>query len=173
MTDEFEYDDTVSTCIMLIPDESFRRQRSYVDEIHLTLAYLGRFPENDNRLAQVRRQIHSIAKRIGKIPATANGTAIFPERERFAVADLIDGIDVFYARKTVEALFGRASGSYDTLDVKVDYTHGFTPHITREYLTISEFDAMPASVLLPVLPVDFTFDAIGLWHGKNHYEVAL
>lgn len=166
-------DTTSSTCIMLIPDKSFRSQRSYVDEIHLTLAYLGRL-EDSPKLFQVRRQLHQIAKRIGgPIQATANAVGLFPDRDSFAVVDLIDGIDVFYARKTVEALFGRASGSYDTLDVKVDYTHGFTPHITREYLTISEFDAMPASVLLPVLPVDFTFDAIGLWHGKNHYEVAL
>lgn len=166
-------DNTSSTCIMLIPDASFRRQRSYVDEIHLTLAYLGRL-EDSPKLFQVRRQLHHIAKRIGgPIKATANAVGLFPDRESFAVVDLIDGIDVFYARKTVEALFGRASGSYETLDVKVDYTHGFTPHITREYLVTSEFDAMPASVLLPVLPIEFTFDAIGLWHGKNHYEVAL
>jgi 2'-5' RNA ligase len=166
--------ETSSTCIMLIPDETFRRQRWYVDEVHLTLAYLGRFEPDSTLLAPVRRTLHSIAKHIGgPIKATANAVGLFPDRDSFAVVDLIDGIDVFYARKHVEALLGRASGAYDSMDVKVDYTHGFTPHITREYLPQEEFHDVPASVLLPSAPIEFTFDAIGLWHGKNHYEVAL
>ena len=169
MSDVYEQE-TLSTCIMLVPNKALRDRRPGVEEIHLTLAYLGRFPENYNGLARVRQQIHAIAKRIGKIPATANGTAIFPERERFAVADLIDGIEVFYARKAVESLFGKASGAYDTLDIRVDYTHGFTPHVTRQYVMAE--DATP-ELLLPFEPIEFEFEAIGLWHGPNHYEVAL
>ena len=170
MTDEFEYDDTVSTCIMLVPNKALRDRRPDVPEIHLTLAYLGRFPDGDVRMAPVRRTLHNLAKNIGRIKATANGTAIFPERERFAVADLIDGIEVFYARKAVESLFGKASGAYDTLDIRVDYTHGFTPHVTRQYVMAE--DATP-ELLLPFEPIEFEFEAIGLWHGSNHYEVAL
>lgn len=169
MVEEYE-EETLSTCIMLVPGKALRERRPDVFEIHLTLAYLGRFPENDKRLSRVRPMIHSIANRIQGIKGKANGTAIFPERERFAVADLIDGIDVFYARKHVEALFGHASGAYDSLPVQVDYTHGFTPHITREYVMAD--DATP-DLLLPTEPIEFEFEAIGLWHGSNHYEVAL
>jgi 2'-5' RNA ligase len=168
--DDVYEEETLSTCIMLVPGKALRDRRPDVFEIHLTLAYLGRFTENDTRLAPVRRTLHNLAKNIGPVYGVANGTAIFPERERFAVADLIDGIEVFYARKMVESLYGRASGAYDSLDVKVDYTHGFTPHITREYVMAE--DATP-DLLLPTEPVEFQFEAIGLWHGSNHYEVAL
>jgi 2'-5' RNA ligase len=158
---------------MLIPDKSFQARRPHVEEIHLTLAYLGRF-EDGSALAQVRRQIHQIAKHIGgPIKATANAVGIFPDRSSFALVDLIDGIDVFYARKHVEALFGRASGSYDSLPVKVDYTHGFTPHVTNTYLTEEDAQDILFGEILPSDPIEFTFDSIGLWHGHNHYEVAL
>lgn len=164
---------TSSTCIMLIPDKSFRDRRPHVEEIHLTLAYLGRF-EDGAVLAPARRQIHSIAKHIGgPIKATANAVGILPDRDSVAIVDLIDGIDVFYARKHVEALFGMASGAYDQLDVRVDYTHGFLPHITNTYLTPEDAQDVLFGEILPGTPIEFTFDAIGLWHGKNHYEVAL
>lgn len=171
MDNEVEYEEeTVSTCIMLIPDNRLRSRRPDVPEIHLTLAYLGRFPENDPRMGRVRSTIHAIANRLIGIGGVANGTAIFPERDRFAVADLIDGIEVFYARKHVESLFGKASGAYETLDVSVDYTHGFTPHITRQYVMAED---ATTDLLLPAEPIEFGFEAIGLWHGSNHYEVSL
>ena len=164
---------TSSTCIMLIPDKSFQARRPHVEEIHLTLAYLGRFDDSP-ALFQTRRQIHQIAKHIGgPIKATANAVGIFPDRDSFALVDLIDGIDVFYARKHVEALFGKASGAYDQLEVRVDYTHGFTPHVTNQYITAEDAQDILFGEILPAEPFDFTFDAIGLWHGPNHYEVAL
>lgn len=162
-----------SLCIMLIPDESFRRVRPGVVDIHLTLGYFGKYSTGDREPSVVRGSLAQIAKRIGgPIPAVANATGIFPDRDKFAIVDMVDGIGTFYARKEVEAIYGRASGAYDKLDIQVDYTHGFTPHVTRAYVTADQIMKSPI-ITIPSQPVPFTFDAIGVWHGHNHYELAL
>lgn len=163
-----------STCIMLLPDQRLKDARPGVKEIHLTVAYFGHFAEGAPEPARLRNALPNIARHIGgPIEAVANATGLFPDRApNIAVVDLIDGIGPFYVRKIVEGLFGKASGAYDTLDVKVDYTHGFTPHVTRTYMTADQIKALPEMVLPPE-PILFSFDAIGVWHGANHFEVSL
>lgn len=162
-----------STCIMLVPDESYRSRRPGATEHHLTVAYFGHFPEGAMEPARLRQALPNIAKNIGgKIPAVANATGLFPDRDKYALVDLIDGIGTFYARKILESMFGMASGGYDTAEVKIDYTHGFTPHITRAYVTADQVAQQP-TLTLPGAPFEFTFESIGVWHGEYHYEVAL
>lgn len=155
-----------STCIMLLPDQRLKAHRS-IEEIHLTLAYFGKFPQGAAEVLELRRSLPQIAKQFdGPIPAVANATGLFPDRDgRYAIVDLIDGIDVFYARKVVENLYGRDRG-----EPMIDYTHGFTPHVTREYLMP---DDMTVDGLVPTQRIEFAFDAIGVWHGPNHFEVEL
>lgn len=163
--------DTNSTCIMLIPDQAYTERRPMVKEAHLTVAYFGRFAPGAVEVVSLNRAVHGIAKSIGgPIKVKANAVGLFPEGESFALVDLIDGIGPFYARRDVENLFG-PHGEAPGHPV-IDYTHGFTPHVTRNYLAAEDILANPGW-LLPRDPFDFTFDAIGVWHGKNHYEVAL
>ena len=163
--------DTNSTCIMLVPDRTYAERRPMVEEAHLTVAYFGRFAPDAHELTALKQAIHGIAKSIGgPIKATANAVGLFPEGESLALVDLIDGIGTFYARRHVENLFGphgEAPGH-----PAIDYTHGFTPHVTRKYVTVDDVLANPWT-LLSRDGFEFTFDAIGVWHGKNHYEVAL
>lgn len=161
-----------STCIMLVPDERLKSKRPDVHEIHLTLAYFGKYAPGAYQVTELRKSLEGIAKQFdGPIPAVANGTGIFPDRDRFAIVDLIDGIDVFYARKAVENLWGRERPAAASLDLpRIDYTHGFTPHVTREYLMADDIEP---EHLLPTDPIEFAFDAIGVWHGPNHFEVEL
>jgi len=161
--------ETMSTCIMLVPDATYAKHRPDTEDAHLTVAYFGNYPHGAYEVAALNKAVHSIAKQIGKpIEAHANAVGLFPDRDRFAVVDLIDGIGTFYARRHVENIFGPhgVAPGYPT----IDYTHGFTPHVTREYLSA---DAITAEMVLPTSPFEFTFEAIGLWHGQNHYEVAL
>ena len=165
--------DTNSTCIMLIPDQAYKQRRPTVEEAHLTVAYFGRFAQDAPEVASLKRAVHGIAKSIGgPIEVKANAVGLFPEGESFALVDLIDGIGTFYARRDVENLFGPhgAAPGHPT----IDYTHGFTPHVTRKYLAPEDIDQDTLFwEILPDESFDFTFDAIGVWHGKNHYEVAL
>lgn len=163
--------DTNSTCIMLVPDRTYAERRPMVEEAHLTLAYFGRFAPGAVEVTRLKQAIHGIAKSIGgPIKAKANAVGLFPEGESFALVDLIDGIGTFYARRHVENLFGphgEAPGH-----PTIDYTHGFTPHVTIKYVTVEQIQDEP-EIVIPSEPFEFTFDAIGVWHGKQHYEVAL
>lgn len=157
-----------SVCIMLVPDVTLRSQRPNVEEIHLTVAYFGHMLPGDPRVTELRRMLPSIGKNLGRpVKAVANAVGIFPDRGNYAVVDLIDGIETFYVRRLIESLFGRDAPENGP---RVDYTHGFTPHVTRKYVTAEEFRAED---LQPGEPIEFTFDTIGVWHGPTHYEVAL
>lgn len=162
-----------SLTVMLLPDASFKAVRPDVEDIHLTVAYFGHMLPTDPRVNHLRRVLPSVVKNAGgPIPAVANAVGLFPEGERFALVDLIDGIGTFYIRRMFEALYGRDVGGLTEYDPKIDYTHGFTPHITNRYVTVEDIMDDP-EIVVPSDPFEFTFDAIGVWHGKSHYEVAL
>lgn len=164
-----------SVTIMLIPGKNYIDARTKTENHHLTVAYFGRSSElKEKSLARLRNTVDLISRfSKGPIPARANGIGIFKAGlDGYAMVDLIDGIGTFEVRQQVENLFGRRRVGYVLDGVQVDYTHGFTPHITREY--ISAEDEIYASVHADQIgDFDFEFVAVGLWHGDHKYEVSL
>lgn len=163
-----------SATIMLIPDASYTSQRPKIKDHHLTVAYFGPCTDLDERAkSRLTSTVHSLAQAAGgPIPAVANGIGLFDAgKDGFAVVDLIDGIGTFRVRMGIENLFGPRYG-YELDNVRVDYRHGFTPHITREYLDREdEFygEIQPGDID----QIKFNFVAIGFWCGDNRYEISL
>lgn len=154
---------------MLIPDHSYIKARPNVKEHHLTVAYFGRASAlAPDHLRLLNSAVASLAHETGPIPAKANGIGVFNAgQDGYAVVDLIDGIGTFKMRAKVENLFG---GGLHGLSI--DYTHGFTPHMTREYL--SKTDDFYAEIHPDMIDdLEFTFTALGFWYGENRYEVTL
>lgn len=164
--------ETFSTCVMLIPDQNYRRQRPSAPEIHLTLGYFGRHTFMDADVTELIKGVRTMAANLDPIEATANATGLFPEGESFALVELIDGIDTFYAREMLETMFGKKALFTKNGGPTLDYTHGFTPHVTLKYVTEEDIMEHP-EIVIPSAPVKFLFDAIGVWHGPYHYDVAL
>lgn len=106
----------------------------------------------------------------GPIPGVANGVGLFGAgQDGAAVVDLIDGIGTFQTRSKIENLYSRT-----VLDgVTIDYTHGFTPHITREYLAPEDAEFYGSIGPEDIDNLAFNFVAVGLWHADQKYEVSL
>lgn len=156
-----------SAAIMLIPDDTYRAARPKTKDHHLTVAFYGAAsnitPAGESRL---RRIVDLVAASNGPIKARANGIGLLGDPlNGTAVVDLIDGIGTLNVRAAVT--------QFDGLDgVTIDTRHGFTPHITMEFLTAEDAiygEIGPDSVL----GLDFTFVAIGLWFNDARYEITL
>lgn len=158
--------------MMLLPDDTYRQARPKTDDHHLTIAHFGKAADiTTDGIARLRAAVQMLGRFTGgPISAKANGIGVFNAgQDGFAVVDLIDGIGTFNVRSRIENLFGRPAG----LDgVTINYQHGFTPHMTREYLTHE--DGFYAEVSPDMIDnIEFKFIAVGLWHNDQRYEVAL
>lgn len=160
---------TSSACIMLLPDETYVNARPNMKDHHLTVAFFGscrEIPESD--LARLRSTVNLVARQFEPIPARANGVGLFDAgRDGFALVDLIDGIGTFKVRTVLERLYGGTGAG-----LRIDYTHGFTPHITRRYYD-REDEFYEAVAPEDIDGVAFTFNKVGLWAGPDRYEVSL
>lgn len=154
-----------SVALMLIPDRTYIAARPKTKDHHLTVAFYGAAstmtPQNQSGL---RMLVRYIADRFEPIKAKANGIGMFANgTEGTALVDLIDGVGVQYVRQTADQW---QSGP------NIDTRHGFTPHMTREYLEPE--DDFYATISADMIDgVQFTFSAIGLWFADQRYEVAL
>lgn len=167
-----------SATIMMIPDDAYKAARPKIKDHHLTVAYFG---QASDLTEAGRERLISTAKSIARFPgngggpieAKANGIGVFDAgNDGIAVVDLIDGIGTFRVRSQVENLFGNQRFGYTLDDVKVNYTHGFTPHITREYL--SREDDFYGEITPDLIDnLSFQFVAVGAWIGDNKYEFEL
>lgn len=158
--------------IMLLPDKTYRDARPKTKEHHLTVAFYGPAsqmrPVTRDRLQAI---VNTVADRFGPIAGKANGVGVFyAGNDGFAIVDLIDGVGSHNVRVAVE--------EFDGLDkAKIDIRHGFTPHVTREYLTAE--DAFYAEITPDMIDnIEFTFDTIALWwehptEGRYRYERTL
>lgn len=162
-----------SVTIMLIPSKKYIAARPNTKEHHLTVAYFGKLSTiTRDGISRLQGTVDMIGRFSGgPIPAKANGIGVFNAgADDYAVVDLIDGIGTFRVRARIENLFGAREAGLD--GVTVDYTHGFTPHITREYLSAEDY--VYAEVHPDMIDdIEFEFTAIGLWYGEHKYEVAL
>lgn len=132
------------------------------DELHLTLAFLGELPTRDYGTV-IEEVVRAFAVVTPPITGRMNGIGHFEEVE--------DGVPVFahfdspdlamYRTRLVEML--------DRAGVEFSKEHGFTPHITLEYVESEEeareIEAPPA--------VDITFDEVTLAIGDQRLSFAL
>lgn len=166
-------ENSTSTTVMLIPDAAYIAARPKTKNHHLTVAYFGKdLPPA--QVARLRNATNTIKRSLtGPIQAKANGIGIFDAgNDGYAVVDLIDGIGTLKVRSLYENLFGSSQGSYATNQLRIDYTHGFTPHITREYLVKEdEFYAEIGGDMID--SIEFQFVALGVWSGNERYEITL
>lgn len=156
-----------TAAIMLIPDDTYVKARPKVKDHHLTVAFYGPITSDMRKSQSSMRELVTRIARYpeGPITAKANGIGIFNAgSDGVAVVDLIDGIGTFRMRSAVEA--------NRSMFWPIDYTHGFTPHMTREYL--SREDDFYAEIGADMIDdLDFQFVALGLWFGDERYEVEL
>jgi len=153
-----------TACIMLIPDGSYKAARPKTKDHHLTVAFYGPITSDMRKSqASMRKAVEGVARSVsGPIKAKANGVGMFNAgSDGIAIVDLIDGIGTFRTRTDVEFI--------NSLFWPIDYTHGFTPHITREFVP-TESGGVSASM---IDNLEFTFVALGLWFGDERYEVGL
>lgn len=166
---------TSSAYIMLIPDDDYKAARPKAKDHHMTLADFGlveAIPEE--RLARLRSTCQSVARFMGgPLYGTANGIGLFDAgNDGFAIVDLIDGMDTFHARAFIERMFGDRRFGYTLDNVKIAYRHGFTAHITREYLNAEDdFYGEVVPSMIDHQPVTFTH--VALWWGTEKFEVSL
>lgn len=161
-----------SVTIMLIPDDAYKAKRPKTKAHHLTVAYFGNASEmTPVGITRLRNTVEMLARfSNGLIPGKANGVGLFNAGDGTAVVDLIDGMGTFQIRAQVENLYGRSA---DLDGVTIDHTHGFTPHITREYLSAEDAEFYANIGPDDIDNLDFNFIAIGLWHGDHKFEVSL
>jgi 2'-5' RNA ligase len=155
--------------LMLLPDDTYREARPHVKDPHLSVAGFGstRFMMRSD-IERLKSTVNLIARQFDPVEVAANGVGLFDAgRDGFALVDLIDGIGTFKVRQIVENLYGgRGAG------LRVDYTHGFTPHMTRRYYC-REDDFYFAVAPEDVTGVEFTLNKVALWAGEERYEVQL
>lgn len=156
-----------SAAIMLLPDATYRAARPKTKDHHLTVAFYGAASNiTTNGQSRLRGTVDTIARTFGPIKARANGLGMFKNPDDgIAIVDLIDGIGSVDVRMLVTKLDG-----FD--GVKIDTRHGFTPHITREFLA-PEDDFYAELNPDQIDNIEFQFVAVGLWFGDQRYEVSL
>lgn len=166
-----------STTIMLLPDSTYKAARPKVTDAHLTIAMFDTPADQlaSADLLRLRQYVNMVTRFEvpGPIPAKANGIGIFGNgQDGVAVVDLIDGIGTFRIRAGIEKFFGPGRMGYENDPLKINYTHGFTPHMTREYLN-AEDDYYGEITPDMIDGLEFNFVAIGVWSGDQRWEVAL
>lgn len=156
-----------SAAIMLIPDSDYIAARPKAKDHHLTVAFYGA-GSNISVAGQSRLRsiVETVKDNFGPIKVKANGIGMFSSpNDGVAVVDLIDGIGPLNVRALVT--------QFDGLDgVKIDTRHGFTPHMTREFLK-PEDDFYATIDPSDILGLEFKFVAVGLWFNDQRYEVTL
>lgn len=157
-----------TAAIMLIPDDTYIRARPKTKDHHLTVASYGSITSNMRKSqASMRDMVNRVARRFeGPIAVRSNGIGLFNAgNDGVAVVDLIDGIGTFRVRSAIES-------HNNDMFWPIDYTHGFTPHMTREFLAREDdFYAEIGADMIDDL--EFKFVALGLWFGDERYEVEL
>uniref|UniRef100_UPI003F495FB4 GNAT family N-acetyltransferase n=1 Tax=Streptosporangium sp. CA-235898 TaxID=3240073 RepID=UPI003F495FB4 len=115
-----------------------------VEELHVTLAYIGKglTPE---QLTAAEGAARSAAGSVGPLAGIVGGLGAFPEGE--------DGVPVWAPVDVpgLEVLRQRVVDALQDAGAPVALNHGYTPHITRVYLT----DGDPLPEPLGPIPVQF------------------
>ncbi|MCC7208315.1 MAG: 2'-5' RNA ligase family protein [Anaerolineae bacterium] len=130
-----------------------------VDEVHLTLAYLGKAADIENYRIPLQKALSDFARNEPPITGKINGVGRFDGVE--------DGeLNAYYASFDAPALPDfrqRLMGAIQSTGIPLEITHGFTPHITLAYLPVN--DKAPD---IKVPADNFTVDEVVLaWAGER------
>lgn len=123
-------------------------------EMHLTLAYLGRAEELGDKHALIVEVLRVLADECPPLVGKIGGTGRFSNDEG-------DGTNAFYASfdsPELPAFRQKLVERLAAIGVECNYGHGFTPHITLAYLPGGLFTPQ---IKLPNLTVEFSELALG------------
>lgn len=123
-------------------------------EMHLTLAYLGRVEEIADKQAMIIEVLRVLADECPPLVGKIGGTGCFSNDEG-------DGTTAFYASfdsPELPAFRQKLVERLAAIGVECSYGHGFTPHITLAYIPGTVFTPQ---IKLPNLTVEFSELALG------------
>lgn len=129
------------------------------DEMHVTLAYLGNIEDHDDALPflHLAQALSDLAERTAPLTARFGGPGKF-----LGVSEGDDAAYLSVDSPALPALREACVRAVQAAGLKVDSTHGFTPHATLAY----QAPGTPHPHEEPV-PEPFTFSGLGLWIGGN------
>jgi len=133
------------------------------DNLHITLLYIGKADDLENKKDLIKTAIENFAKKSKPVSGVVGGVGCFNGDENgrpfYASFDSSDLNDM------VQGL----SSTMESLGIELDKTHGFTPHITLAYL-----DPETEIPQIELSNQKIKFDQITLaWAGdKFHYDLS-
>jgi 2'-5' RNA ligase len=148
--------------VALIPDETYTRIRPTTDDHHLTVAYLGRYNDEDLTEKALRSLWGTLSEQLNfRVACEVTGETMFwtGERDGWAHVDLIDGQllpEVRCLTQEFLALHG----------IEIKSEHGFLPHITRRYIKNPDNQTLIHTRNRP----KFNMAKIGIWAGDMRLE---
>ena len=160
MTSGDQPDFSKGAMIALYPPAGLARQLHTdggfdVDELHCTVAYLGDAADVD--LDKVLTAAEAIAERPA-ITGSVAGHGRFTGGEQDVLVALVDSPALEQLRRDlVDAL--------SKLNIEVPAEHGYTPHVTLQYLDRGDLSPVDRLEAPPV-----TFGALVVVHGTDRYE---
>lgn len=135
----------------------------HAQDLHVTLAYLGRVSELSPEIISTAKQITEILSQhwfpLAGLIAGAG---------RFSASPSSDGKDVIYANVDVPSLDGFRNELIHVLklaDIPFKNNHGFTPHVTLKYIGTDEESPVERIATTPVV-----FDKIAFYVGGVPHE---
>jgi 2'-5' RNA ligase len=133
------------------------------DNFHITLLYVGDAEALKDKKEMIQTAVETFAKKHKPITGVVGGVGCFNGDEKgkpfYASFDSPD------LNEVVQSL----TSMMESLDIELDKTHGFTPHITLAYL-----DSDSALPNIDFANHKVTFDSITLaWAGEQfHYDLS-
>lgn len=136
------------------------------DEMHLTLAYLGKIDDLVRTEASDEENVAGILSTFVKDAAPICGSVngVF----RFVDGANKDCICVGFDSPDLPAFHLALKAWLDRNGIPYKTDHGFTPHITLAYI-----DKNLPTPTVPLQPVDVTFDTVTLMWGEQPYDIPL
>ena len=132
-----------------------------LDELHVTLAYMGDADTYEHSREDVARVVEAFAKNQATLRGRINGIGRFNPGE--------DGQVPLYANFDCQVLPGFHLGLVQTLQyehIPFKQEHGFTAHITLAYVPVSDLADTPA-LSVPTDDMECEFDGVTLaWAGE-------
>lgn len=126
------------------------------EDLHLTLAYIGKLSQVQDRLPAIEQVLDSLAPEHDSLRGQVSGTG------RFDASESSDGKDVIYAKVELQGLAELREDLVQRLEaagVPVSKNHDFTPHVTLTYIEPG------AERTIEVPPLEVFINHLVLWHG--------
>lgn len=151
--------------VALLPDETYVRTRPTIDDHHLTVAFIGRYDDEDITPKALRGYWEGLTNLwVNRIECEVTAQAMFDTPDGWAHVDLIDGPLLPSCRSIVEDLL-------PVYGLPMDTRHGFLPHITRRY--IKHNSSGQIELVQRRDKLRFTLNRLALWAGDTRFETEL